>query len=71
MMTYNDNPFKILNVSLTDTRREIASKTEEKTLLFDARKCTDAQTILTNPQRRISAEVHWFLDCRWFDSLYC
>lgn len=63
MMTYNDNPFKILNVSLTDTRREIASKTEEKTLLFDARKCTDAQTILTNPQRRISAEVHWFLDC--------
>lgn len=62
-MLYNDNPFKILGVSPTDSRREIARQAEEKALLFDAQKCTDARTTLTNPQRRISAEIHWFLDC--------
>ncbi len=62
-MLYNDNPFKILGVSPTDSRREIARQAEEKALLFDAQTCTDARTTLTNPQRRISAEIHWFLDC--------
>ena len=62
-MLYNDNPFKILDVSPTDSRREIVRKAEERALLYDSQKCTEARTILTNPQRRIAAEVHWFLDC--------
>ena len=62
-MLYNDNPFKILSVSPTDNRREIARQAEEKALLLDSQKCTDARTTLTNPQRRITAEIHWFLDC--------
>ena len=62
-MLYHDNPFKILGVSPLDSRREIVQQAEEKALLLDSQKCSDARTILTNPQRRISAEVHWFLDC--------
>ena len=62
-MLYNDNPFIILGVSPTDSRREIVRQAEEKALLLDSQKCSDARTILTNPQRRISAEVCWFLDC--------
>ena len=62
-MQYNDNPFHILGVAPIDSRRVIARQSEEKALLLDAQKCSDAQATLTNPQRRIAAEVHWFLDC--------
>ncbi len=62
-MLYQDNPFKLLGVLPTDGRREIVRQAEEKSLLLDAQKCSDARTTLTNPQRRIGAEVHWFLDC--------
>lgn len=62
-MLYKDNPFKILGVSPADGRRAIVSQAEEKALLLDSQKCADARTTLTNPQRRIAAEVHWFLDC--------
>lgn len=62
-MLYNDNPFKLLGVSPADSRREIMRQAEEKALLLDSQSCADARTILTNPQRRITAEVRWFLDC--------
>lgn len=62
-MLYNDNPFNVLAVSPKDDRRAIARLSEEKALLIDSQKCSDARTMLTNPQRRISAEIHWFLDC--------
>ena len=62
-MLYKDNPFKILGISPADGRRAIVSQAEEKVLLLDSQKCADARTTLTNPQRRIAAEVHWFLDC--------
>ena len=62
-MLYQDNPFNILNVSLEDNRRVISQKAEEQALLIDSQKCSDARTQLTNPQRRIAAEVHWFVDC--------
>ena len=63
-MLYQDNPFKLLGVLPTDGRREIVRQAEEKSLLLDAQKCSDARTTLTNPQRRINAEIHWFLDCQ-------
>ena len=62
-MLYDNNPFKLLEVSPTDNRREIVKQAEEKSLLLDPEKCAEARTTLTNPQRRIAAEVHWFLDC--------
>lgn len=62
-MQYSDNPFKILEVSPTDNRREIARRGEEMALLLDMNKCAEARTTLTNPHRRIEAELHWFLDC--------
>ena len=62
-MRYNDNPFKLLEVSPADGRREIVRQAEEKALLIDSQKCSEARIILTNPQRRIDAEIHWFLDC--------
>ena len=62
-MLYNDNPFKLLGVSPADSRREIMRQAEEKALLLDSQSCADARTILTNPQRRITAEIRWFLDC--------
>lgn len=62
-MQYNDNPFKILGVSPSTGRREIVRQAEERSLLSDAEKCADARAVLTNPQKRLSAEIHWFLDC--------
>ena len=62
-MIYDNNPFKLLGISPSDGRREIVRQAEEKSLLLNSEQCSEARTILTNPQRRISAEVHWFLDC--------
>ena len=62
-MLYKDNPFRVLEVSLLDDRRKIVRSAEEKELFIDQQKFMNARTILTNPQRRIAAEVHWFLDC--------
>lgn len=62
-MLYQNNPFNILGISLEDNRRAIAQKAEEQALFIDAQQCADARTILTNPQKRIAAEVHWFVDC--------
>ena len=62
-MLYRDNPFYVLGASLADGRRDIVKRAEEQSLLIDSQKCNEACTVLTNPQRRISAEVHWFIDC--------
>lgn len=55
-----DNPFYILNVPMSASRREIASKVEEQSFFFDPDACNEAQACLTNPAKRISAEVNWF-----------
>lgn len=62
-MLYEDNPFRVLGVTPLDSRREIVRRAEEKELFIDQQKCANARTILTNPQRRIAAEIHWFLEC--------
>lgn len=62
-MLYRDNPFYILGASLDMDRRRIVALAEEKALLLDSAACAEARTTLTNPQRRIAAEVNWFLDC--------
>ena len=53
------NPFYILGATTQDNRRRIMQLAEEKSLLGDAEQCQDARSILTNPRKRISAEVAW------------
>ena len=62
-MLYQYNPFKILGVSPDDNRKNIVAAAEEKALFDDSGKIREASTTLTNPQRRIAAEVCWFPDC--------
>lgn len=54
------NPFYILGANTRDRRQEIMQKYEEHSLLVDSEECAAARTILTNPRRRLSAEVSWF-----------
>lgn len=53
------NPFYILYATQRDNRRRIMALAEERSLSSDADKCMAAQAKLTNPRKRISAEVAW------------
>ena len=59
-MLIKENPFFILDVSLSANRRRIAEATEEMGFMLGQDKCSEAQSILTNPQKRLSAELDWF-----------
>ena len=58
-----DNPFYVLDASITDNRRKIAALCEDKSLYIDSKICEDARAALITPQRRLNAEMHWFPDC--------
>ena len=53
------NPFFTLAATMRDGRRRILELAEEKSLLSDERSIRDATAILTNPRRRLAAEVGW------------
>ncbi|MCF7990941.1 MAG: hypothetical protein K9M02_10915 [Thiohalocapsa sp.] len=53
------NPFHILNASLRDNRRRIMELADERSLLLDSSECMEARSELTNPRKRLSAEVAW------------
>lgn len=53
------NPFHILTASPRDNRRRIMELTEERSLQGDSSKCMQACSDLTNPRKRLSAEVAW------------
>ena len=53
------NPFYILNATQRDNRHKIMELAEKKSLLSDAHDWMAARTTLTNPRKRISAEVAW------------
>lgn len=55
------NPFHILNASTRDNRRRIMELAEERSLLLDSNECTEARSDLTNPRKRLSAEIAWLL----------
>lgn len=54
-----ENSFHLLGATTRDNRHRIMNLAEERSLLADADACLEAQAILTNPRRRISAEVAW------------
>ncbi|MBG3112668.1 hypothetical protein I4658_12435 [Proteus mirabilis] len=53
------NPFHILNASPRDNRRRIMELADERSLLLDSSECMEACSELTNPRKRLSAEVAW------------
>ena len=53
------NPFHILGVTTRDNRHRIENLAEKRSLLSDADACMTARAELTNPRKRISAEMAW------------
>lgn len=53
------NPFYILNAAPRDNRRRIMELADERSLLLDPSECMEARSELTNPRKRLSAEVAW------------
>lgn len=53
------NPFHILNASPRDNRRRLMELADERSLLLDSSECMEARSELTNPRKRLSAEVAW------------
>lgn len=59
-----DNPFYVLSALPCDDRKRIIQLCDEKSLLQNADKCIEARNTLINPQKRLSAEVRWFMGCQ-------
>lgn len=53
------NPFAVLSASMRDSRQKIVELAEEMSLRKDSELCTRARSELTNPRRRIAAEIGW------------
>lgn len=53
------NPFYILNASTRDNRQRILAISDECSLLIEPEECTKACSELTNPKKRLSAEIAW------------
>lgn len=53
------NPFWVLQVSTRDDARRIVAAAEERSLLIDHDACQKARLALTNPRKRLSAEMAW------------
>ena len=53
------NSFHILNTNPRDNRRRIMELADERSLLLDSNECIEARSELTNPRKRLSAEVAW------------
>jgi len=53
------NPFHILTASPRDNRRRIMELADDRSLLLDSNECMEARSDLTNPRKRLSAEVAW------------
>ncbi|MGO5131227.1 hypothetical protein [Mitsuokella jalaludinii] len=61
-MNWQENPFYILQIPMTATKSVINDKTDD--LCFDnpdhEEMYEEARSLLSNPQKRISAEIRWF-----------
>lgn len=55
-----DNPFFVLGATTRDDRRRIMGLAEEKSLLSKEEVAAEASSALTNPRKRLAAEVGWF-----------
>ena len=53
------NPFFTLGATMRDDRRRIVDLAEAKSLVSDEATVRDATAVLTNPRRRLAAEIGW------------
>lgn len=53
------NPFCILGATPRDNRHSIESLAEQQSLLSETDACRKAREVLTNPRKRIAAEIAW------------
>jgi len=53
------NPFHILSATPRDNRGKISDLADERRLLLNSSGCTQACSVLTNPGKRLSAEISW------------
>ena len=58
-MDFLQNPFYILNVAPQDNRRRIMEQADARSLFQDPEECRNAANALTNPRRRLYAEIAW------------
>ena len=61
-MKLQQNPFYILKVPCTVGRREIVAAADDMSFVLDSETCAAAQNDLLNPNKRLSAEMGWFID---------
>ena len=54
-----NNPFFTLGATMRDGRRRIMDLAEEKSLVSDEAGVRNATAVLTNPRRRLAAEIGW------------
>jgi hypothetical protein len=54
-----ENPFLILGATTRDNRHRIMELSDEKSLLSDEKAISSASSTLTNPRKRLSAEIAW------------
>lgn len=62
MTILHKNPFFVLNVTCTDSRKVIASATDQLSLINGNENYDEVQNTLINPKKRLSAEIDWFVD---------
>jgi hypothetical protein len=53
------NPFHILSVTPRDNKQRIMELADERTLSLDPSECIQARSDLTNPRKRLAAELAW------------
>jgi len=59
-MNLFENPFYILGATTKSTKQDIVTLAENKTLEISAEVCSEARMVLTNPRKRLRAEMQWF-----------
>ena len=59
-MKITENPFYLLGATPRDNRQKIQDLVDEKMLELDSTVCAEARQTLTNPRKRLSAEIAWF-----------
>lgn len=59
-MELKQNPFYILQATPRDDRWQLAKLAEEASLSADPDACQKARSELTNPRKRLEAEISWF-----------
>lgn len=53
------NPFHILGATTRDNRTRLMELADERSLQDNSSECTQARSLLTNPRKRLAAEVAW------------